>query len=483
LPLVALRDLSKRFGATQALRGASLELEPGSIHALLGENGAGKTTLVRALYGQVAPDAGEIAVDGRPVTIASPRQALALGIALVHQHSMLVPALSVAENVVLGERGSALLPRARLHAEAAAVLARHGVEVEPGALAESLAVGEMQRVEIARALARGARVLVLDEPTAVLAPSEVSALLRLLVELRERGMSIVLISHKLEEITAVCDRVTVLRAGETVASRPLAGLDAAQLGRLMVGDALPPPGRPPETEPGPLALRLAGVRTPGLAGVELELRAGELVALAGIDGNGQRPLEEVLAGVRPLESGRIELLRPPLALLSADRQRTGLVLDLSVAENLVLPEAAHGGAPPVFRAGGAVRSAELERAAGEAIARFAIRAAPDDPARALSGGNQQKLCVARALRARPGVLVAVNPTRGLDVGATASVRDELRAQARAGTAVLVVSTELDEVLELGQRIAVLFRGALLEVPPEQRTREAIGRRMLGTAAA
>ena len=482
MPLVALRDLHKRFGATQALRGASLELEPGSIHALLGENGAGKTTLVRALYGQVAPDSGEIAVDGKPVAIASPRQALALGIALVHQHSMLVPALSVAENVVLGERGSAFLPCARLHAEAAAVLGRHGVAVEPGALAESLAVGEMQRVEIARALARGARVLVLDEPTAVLAPSEVSALLQLLVELRARGMSIVLISHKLEEITAVCDRVTVLRAGETVASRPLAGLDAAQLGRLMVGDALPPPGRPPETEPGPVALRLAGLRAEGLAGIELELRAGELVALAGIDGNGQRPLEEVLAGVRPLDAGRVELLRPPLALLSADRQRTGLVLDLSVAENLVLPEAAHGGMPPVFH-GGALRSAELARAADEAIARFAIRAAPDDPVRTLSGGNQQKLCVARALRARPGVLVAVNPTRGLDVGATAAVRDELRAQARAGTAVLVVSTELDEVLELGQRIAVLFRGVLLELPAGERSREAIGRRMLGAAAA
>jgi len=447
----------------------------------LGENGAGKTTLVRALYGQIAPDSGEILVDGKPVAIASPRHALALGIALVHQHSMLVPALSVAENVVLGERGPALLPRARLLAEAGALLARHGVAVDPRAPAESLAVGEMQRVEIARALARGARVLVLDEPTAVLAPSEVSELLRLLVELRERGMSIVLISHKLEEITAVCDRVTVLRAGETVASRPLAGLDAAQLGRLMVGEALPPPGRPPETEPGPVALRLAGARAPGLAALELELRAGELVALAGIDGNGQRPLEEVLAGVRALDAGRLELLRPPLALLSADRQRTGLVLDLSVAENLVLPEAARGGAAPVFR-GGVVRSRELARAAQQAIARFSIRAAPDDPARALSGGNQQKLCVARALRARPGVLVAVNPTRGLDVGATAAVRDELRAQARAGTAVLVISTELDEVLELGQRISVLFRGALLEVPAEERSREAIGRRMLGEAA-
>ena len=481
MALVALRDVRKRFGATEALRGASLSLEPASVHALLGENGAGKTTLVRVLYGSVRPDAGEILVDGRAVAIEGPRHALALGIALVHQHSMLVPALTVAENLVLGEAGSRWLPRARLHARAHEILRGSGLALDPGARTDSLAVGEMQRLEIARALARGARVLVLDEPTAVLAPSEVKDLLRHLAELRERGMSIVLISHKLEEITAICDWVTVLRAGVTVESRTLAGMDTAQLGRLMVGDALPPPGRPPETEPGPVALRLRGARAEGLTSLDLEVRAGELVALAGIDGNGQRPLEEVLAGVRALDAGELEVLRPPLALVSGDRHRTGLVLDLSVAENLVLPEAAHGGAPPVFRAGLVIPS-ELERAAGASIERFAIRARPADPARTLSGGNQQKLSIARALRGGPQVLVAVNPTRGLDVHATAAVREELRAQARAGTAVLVISTELDEILELGQRISVLFRGRLLDVPPRERSREAIGRRMLGQSA-
>jgi simple sugar transport system ATP-binding protein len=249
----------------------------------------------------------------------------------------------------------------------------------------------------------------------------------------------------------------------------------------MVGDALPPAGRPPETELGPVALRMRGVRAEGLESLDLELRAGEIAALAGIDGNGQRPLEELFAGVRPLEAGTLEVTRPPLALVSSDRHRTGLVLDLSVAENLVLPEAAHGGAPPVFRAGLLIPR-ELDAAASESIQRFAIRAQPADAARALSGGNQQKLCVARALRGQPGVLVAVNPTHGLDVHATAAVREELRAQARAGTAVLVISTELDEVLELGQRISVLFRGRLLDVPPAERTREAIGRRMLGQPA-
>ena len=481
MPRVALRDIRKRFGATEALRGASLELEPGSVHALLGENGAGKTTLVRILYGSVRPDAGVIEIDGRPVEIPNPSRALALGIGMVHQHFMLVPALSVAENLVLGEPGSTWLPRARLRAHAREVCERFGLALDPDATTDSLPVAQMQRLEIARALARGANVLILDEPTAVLAPSEVDELLGLLARLRDEGKSIVLISHKLEEITAVCDRVTVLRAGETVASRPLAGLDANELGRLMVGDALPLPGRPPEVEPGPPALSLVGVRAKGLAGIDLELRAGELVALAGIDGNGQGELEEVFAGVRPLEGGVLSVLRPPLALLSGDRQRTGLVLDLSVAENLVLPEAARGGEPPVFRAG-IVVPRELHQVATEAIRRFEIKASPEDLARSLSGGNQQKVSVARALRARPGVLVAVNPTRGLDLAATAAVREELRREARAGTAVLLISTELDEVLELGQRIAVLFRGRLLTVAPDARSRAAVGRRMLGEGA-
>jgi simple sugar transport system ATP-binding protein len=480
LALVALRDIHKRFGSVTALNGASLELEAGSVHALLGENGAGKTTLVRILYGSVRPDSGEILVDGVPVAIQGPRHALALGIGLVHQHFMLVPALTVAENLVLGEAGSEWLPRAALRARALELLARSGLALDPDAPTDSLPVGALQRLEIARALARGARALVLDEPTAVLAPPEVEELLALLARLRDAGLAIALISHKLEEITAICDRVTVLRAGVTVVSRPLAGLDAAELGRLMVGDALPPPGQPPETEPGPVALRLTGVRTAGLGPLALELRAGELVALAGIDGNGQRPLEELLAGVRALDGGSLEVLRPPLAVLSGDRQRTGLVLELSVAENLVLPEAALGGGPPVFRAG-LVDTSALSAAAEAAIARFAIRARPDDPASALSGGNQQKLCVARSLRQSPGVWVAVNPTRGLDVAATAAVREELRAQARAGTAVLLISTELDEVLELGQRILVLFRGQLAELAPGERSRAAIGRRMLGEA--
>ncbi len=475
---VALREIHKRFGATQALRGASLEVEAGEVHALLGENGAGKTTLVRTLYGNLQPDSGELQVDGKRVEIPSPKHALELGIGLVHQHFMLVPALTVAENLALGETGSWRLSPAALHASARRVLDRFELDVEPDAITGDLPVAQKQRLEIARALVRGARVLVLDEPTAVLAPSEVAGLLRLIGNLRDEGCSVILISHKLEEITAVCDRVTVLRAGETVATREVAGLTADELGRWMVGDALPPPGRPPETEPGPPALRLTGLCSEGLAGIDLEVRAGEILALAGIDGNGQGPLEEVLAGVRRIDAGELQVLRTPLAMVSGDRQHTGLVLDLSLRENLILLDATAGGGEPVFRRG-LMSMQALDETARAAIEAFEIQAEPGSRVDALSGGNQQKLCIARALREPPGVFVAVNPTRGLDVAATGFVRELIRDQARRGCAVLLISTDLDEVLELGQRVAVLYRGRALPIASDQREREQIGQVMLG----
>ena len=478
MPSIALREIHKRFGETVALSGASLELASGEIHALLGENGAGKTTLVRTLCGLHPPDSGRIEIDGETVGIPSPRRAQALGIGLVHQHFMGVPALSVAENLVLGEPGGLALRPRSLRARAREMLERWELDVDPDTPARELSVGQLQRLEIARVLGGGVETLVLDEPTAVLAPSEVGELLALLERLRDEGRSLVLISHKLEEITAVCDRVSVLRGGRTVASREVAGLDAARLGEWMVGRALPPRGRPAGTTPGPLALRLEGVKAEGLRGIDLELHGGEVLALAGIDGNGQLPLEELLAGVRPLGAGELNVLRPPLALVSGDRQRTGLALDLSLAENLILPAAARPRQSGVFRYG-LLRAGELRKAADEAIERHDIRGGERALARQLSGGNQQKLCIARALRARPGVLAVVNPTRGLDVRAAAAVREELRALARDGTAVLLISTDLDEVLELGDRIAVLFRGALSVVDPERRNRQRIGELMLG----
>ncbi len=477
MPQIELRGLSKQYGSTRALDAASLELERAEVHALLGENGAGKTTLVRALYGLVRPDAGEIRVRGVPVAIRGPRHALELGIGLVPQHALLVPALSVAENLMLGEPGAGWLSRAALLEQARRSMRLVGLDVDPDAPVERLPVSQQQRLEIGRALARGVETLILDEPTAVLAPSEVDDLLLLLGRLRANGRTIVFISHKMEEITAVCDRVTVLRAGRDVATLPVAGLDVAELGRLMVGDEPPGPGVPPETEPGEVALRLVGARAGQLAGVDLEVRAGEIVAIAGVEGNGQRALEELLAGVRALEAGRLELLREPLALLPGDRQRAGLVLGLSTEENLVLPDAADS-APPAFRLGLA-RPRVLRERARAAIERFAIGGGPGSDVSTLSGGNQQKVCVARALGRRPGLLVAVNPTRGLDLGATAAVREALRDAARAGGAVLLVSTDIDEVLELGTRVQVMFRGALEPVEPERRTRERIGERMLG----
>lgn len=484
MPRLEARGLRKRFGETVALDGADLRIEPGEVHALLGENGAGKSTLVRALFGIVRPDAGEIRLHDEAVAIRGPRAALELGIGLVPQHPMLVPSLSVAENLMLGEPGG-WLSRAALERQTAQVMRVVGLDLPPDRPAGELPISQQQRLEIGRALARGVELLVLDEPTAVLAPSEVEDLLALLGRLRATGRSVLFISHKLEEITSVCDRVTVLRHGRSVATRAVAGTGASELGLLMVGEAPPPPRTPPAGRRGDVALRLDGVVAEGLAPLDLEVAAGEIVAIAGVEGNGQAALEEGLAGVRPLEAGRIE---GSVALLPGDRQRTGLVLDLSVQENLVLCDAAASRprartpAPSAF-AGGLLRPWLRRRRAVEAIARFAIRGTPRAAARTLSGGNQQKLCVARALVGHPLALVAINPTRGLDVRATAAVREALRDEVRAGAAVLLVSTDLDEVLELANRIAVIFRGRLFPVLPGERSRTRIGELMLGRGEA
>jgi simple sugar transport system ATP-binding protein len=481
LPRVELRDIVKRFGSTVALDGAHLALEAGEIHALLGENGAGKTTLVRTLYGLVRPDRGEICLEGRSTQIDSPAHALSLGIGLVHQHSVLAPALTVAENLVLGETGAQWLPPAKLAQRARELLQGYDLALDPELPARELPVAHQQRLEIVRALTRGARILILDEPTAVLAPSEVDSLLELLVRLRGERRTVVFISHKLEEVTAVCDRVTVLRKGRTVATRPVSGLDPQQLGRSMVGLDLPPPGQPPAGVSGAIAMRGVGLQAGMLRGVDLSVREGEIFAVAGIDGNGQGPLEEIFAGVRPLEAGEIEVLRPPLALIPGDRQRTGLVLGLAAEENLILVDAARGGAEPLFR-WGLLRRGRLRESVRAAFSRFEVQGRPGQPAATLSGGNQQRLLLARAFRQRPAVLVAINPTRGLDVAGTTFIREELRRAACNGTAVLLVSTDLDEVLELGNRIAVLFRGRLYPVEAERRTRERIGELMLGQVA-
>ncbi len=478
---VELRNIEKRFGSTHALRSANLELRRGEIHALLGENGAGKTSLVRVLFGMIQPDAGEILLDGMPAQIESPADALDKGIALVHQHSLLVPAFTVAENLLLGDRDAFFLSPSKRDQRAADWLERYGFYLDPKTRVETLSVAKQQRLMIVRALSRQVNLLILDEPTAVLAPSEVEELMRLLDRLRGEGMSVVFISHKMEEISSLCDRVTLLRGGETVLSQPLADLNVRDLAQALLGTDPPPPLQPPRSTPGELALRLDDLRAPGLQ-LSLELRRGEILGIAGIDGNGQDVLEEILAGLCVPEKGRLELAAPPVGILPGDRERSGFIAELSLAENLALSHAAEPHNSPLYRSALGMHwllSQKLERATRAAITRHQIKGSARDLAGDLSGGNQQKLCVARALGSNPQVLVAINPTRGLDLKSTRELRNELRAHAEAGGAVLLISTDLDEVLEISTRVEVLFRGALSPLDSAEPSRERIGALMLG----
>jgi general nucleoside transport system ATP-binding protein len=508
---VALAGIAKRFGAGRpALEDASLEVASGEVHALLGENGAGKSTLMNVLVGLVRADAGRLVVAGREVPLAQhgPRRARALGIAMVHQHSALVPAMTVAENLAFGTRGAGLLFRpAQELSRARALAERLGMALPLESRVEDLSVGERQRAEILRALDRGARVLVLDEPTASLTAEEARALFPILRRLCADGCAVVFISHKLEEIRELADRVTVLRRGRRVATVPGRSARPEDLGRMMLGRDLPRVSRGAAAgvtapararrSPEPL-LALHGLEAPGLRegsrlrGIDLQVGAGEIVGIAGIDGHGQRELEEVLAGVRAPSAGAIEvagrrvaphvrrLRAAGVALLSGDRERAGLVRGFSIAENLVLKGSYDD--RRYFR-GGRVAWREVRARARELIARFDI--APPDPdadVGTLSGGNAQKVAVARELDARPRVLVAVNPTRGLDVASAAFVHEQLLALRAASGAVLLVSTELEEVLLLADRVLALVEGRLLPVP-EGADRAVLGALLLGRTAA
>lgn len=501
---VSLTRIVKAFvPGRPVLREVDLEIVRAEIHALLGENGAGKSTLMNVLMGLVRPDAGEMRIDGRPIDWArfGPAEAAAAGIAMVHQHSTLVAAMTVEENLCFGDRRSGLrFDPAGAAARLRAGVARYGLDVPIGARVDGLSVGQRQRAEILRALDRGAELLILDEPTAALTPGEADALFPALRRLRDEGCSIVFISHKLDEVEALADRVSVLRRGERVATLVAEGVDARELGSLMLGRDLPTMSRgdAPVGQDAPPLFALHDVCTPGLRdgsaleAVELEVRSGEIFGVAGIDGNGQRELEELLAGLRPLTRGSIEVagvgVAPGVAslrahavsLLSGDRERAGLVAGFKLWENWAL-KCSREGAPYFPR--GRLRADAARRDVGEAIARFGI--SPPDPeieAATLSGGNAQKLAVARELAGSPRVLVAVNPTRGLDVGSTRFVHEQLLAMRARGGAVLLVSTELDEILALSDRIGVLTRGRLHALPPGA-NRSEIGVAMLGGRSA
>lgn len=481
-PLSALQmiGITKRFPGVVANQDVSFEVRPGEVHALLGENGAGKTTLMHILYGLQAPDEGEVRLWGEPVHFRSPKDALARGVGLVAQHFHLARRHTVAENIALGLAGTSFwFPLARLEARILELGQRYGLAVDPRARVWQLSPGEQQRVEIVKALVRGAKILILDEPTSVLTPQEAESLFAVLRRMKAAGEAVVFISHKLGEVMAIAERITVLRKGRVVGSLARAEASPGKLAALMMGREVPPL-RAKKSQPTPeVVLELENLWAKGnrgvdaLRGIDLTLRRGEILGVAGVAGNGQAELIEVLTGLRQPERGVVRLGGEAVTRLGArglfergvahipeDRNHMGVVPSLSVAENLVLRQYRY---PPFSRRG------VLRRRAVAAFAERAVReyqvAAPSrhTPARLLSGGNVQKLILARELSGAPQLVVAAHPTYGLDVSATALTHDLLLAQRERGAGVLMVSEDLDELLKLADRVAVLFAGRLVGV--------------------
>lgn len=500
MPLLEARAVSRRFGSFTALDQVDFSLQPGEIHALLGENGAGKSTLMNLLSGLLRPSAGTILMDGEPVRFASPADAAACGIGMVHQHFLLVPPLSVAENLLLsadrGKGGPLSWPIQRVLAEAKALAERLGWTIPWEQPAGNLPVGTQQRVEILKALRGQTRVLIFDEPTAVLTPTETPELFATLRALAAEGKGIVFISHKLDEVMALAERVTVLRRGKVVAQLKTSESDVAQLATAMVGSALPVatqrPERPKASEPvvavAGLTVRHHGQAKPALDQVSFTVSPGEILGFAGVDGNGQTELSDCLTGFLCPSSGTITVSGEPLApniaavrrarfgIIPADRQKRGLALGMSVQENLTLGVQDKA----AFRSGPFLKASALRQRTSDLIQQFDIRTTgPEALVSSLSGGNQQKVVIARALANEPRVLVAVNPTRGLDVGAISAVHTALRQAQATGAAVVLISTELDEVLTLSDRVAVLFEGKLMGIVSPETPRERLGQLMGG----
>jgi general nucleoside transport system ATP-binding protein len=496
-PLLEMRGISKYYGDLAANDRVDFSVRAREIHALLGENGAGKTTLMRILSGFAQPDAGEIRVDGRPVRIRGPQHAMSLSIGMVHQHWRLVERFTVAENLMLGHVGAR--DRRDFYRQIASISDRFGLKVRPNARVWELSLGERQRVEILRVLQRGARILVLDEPTAVLSPQETDQLFKSLREMVADGTAIVFISHKMKEVIRHCDRVTVMRRGRVVGERDGATATAAELADLTIGRVVAAQHRTAGAAAlGAVALELDDVHAlsdgerPALKGVSFALRGGEILGIAGVSGNGQKELADVCAGLRQPVAGTIRLNgstvnrcgaasinRAGLSFVPEDRMGTGVCPDLGVADNLILrrPQNAR------FARYGVINWATVGHLAMEEARHFDIRLSdPWSPIRTLSGGNVQKVVLAREFSQAPKVLVAAQPTRGLDVAATEFVHTMLDAMRDRGGAVLLISDDLDEIIKLSNRFIVIYGGQVMAEFPPHASRELIGLAMTGAHA-
>ena len=496
--VLELRGITKRFPGVLANDHIGFDLRAGEVHALLGENGAGKSTLVNVLYGLYHPDEGEILINGEPARIHSPKEAIERGIGMVHQHFMLIPVMTVAENIVLAaepRRAGVLLDYVSARKRVEDIASAFNFAIDPQALVENITVGQQQRVEILKALYRRADILILDEPTAVLTPQEAQELFGILRGLTREGMSIVFISHKLNEVLEIADRITVLRRGRKIETLPASGATEQGLAQLMVGREVLLQVDKSEATPADPLLEVEDLRVlddrelEAVRGVSLRVRAGEIVGIAGVDGNGQTELVEALTGLRPIQAGEFRvagrrltgssthrILDSGIGHIPEDRQKRGLVLEFTLAENLAFHEFDKA---PNSRLGW-LWPARLVSRARKLIQEFDVRGGgPQTPAKSLSGGNQQKLVVAREVANDPRVLIAAQPTRGLDVGAIEYVHRRLVEERDEGRAVLLVSLELDEIMSLSDRILVMYEGEIVGEYSPDATEQELGIAMLG----
>ena len=498
-PVLELKGITKRFPGVLANDKIDLTLEEGEILALLGENGAGKTTLMNILYGLYSPDKGEIIVRGKKTTIHNPNDAIAQGIGMVHQHFMLVPVFTVTENVMLGVetlKNGIFLDRNKAADRIREISQRFGLKVDPDALVEDLSVGVQQRVEIIKVLYREADILIFDEPTAVLTPQEVEELFKVIRSLIDQGKSLIFITHKLNEVLEIADRIVVLRNGKVVGTTTPAESTEASLASMMVGREVILEVEKPPAKIGETVLEVEDLivksdrKLTAVKGISFQIRAGEILGVAGVQGNGQTELVEALTGLRPIESGLVKILGKEAtngsprnihelgsAHVPEDRQRDGLVLTFPVADNLILNTYY---APP-FTKGLTLQEEEIEKAATKRVKEFDVRTPSIRvPVSNLSGGNQQKVIVAREFSRPIKLLIASQPTRGLDVGSIEYIHSQIVQKRNDGCAVLLVSPELDEIMSLSDRIAVMFEGKFLAMlPAEEATREGLGLLMAG----